>query len=116
MKYALLIYENDDLYGAEDSPAMQAIVAEHGAFVGRLGSHFENGAGLARARHATTIRATAAGVARTVHDGPFAEGREQLGGFYIIDVPDLDAAIAWARELPMHGAGAVEIRPLLAEG
>ena len=52
------------------------------------------GAGLKSAETATTVRVSADG--RTVHDGPFAETREQLGGFYLIDVPDLDAAIAQA--------------------
>jgi hypothetical protein len=116
MKYALLIYEDEAAYGAVDSPEMAAIAAQHGAFVGELGASFSNGAGLCPADSATTVRQPAAGAARTVHDGPFAEGREQLGGFYVIDVPDLDAAIAWARKLPMAARGAVEIRPLLPGG
>jgi hypothetical protein len=53
--------------------------------------------------------------AKAIHDGPFAETKEQLGGFYIVDVPDLDAAIALARRIPLLGEGAVEIRPVLAE-
>jgi hypothetical protein len=48
-----------------------------------------------------------------LHDGPFAESKEQLGGFYVIEVPDLDAALAWARKLPLTGDGAVEVRPVL---
>ncbi len=116
MKYALLIFEDDAQYGGDDTPEMKAIMAQHGAFVGELGAHFQGGAGLKRAENATTLRQAAAKAARTVHDGPFAEGREQLGGFYLIDVPDLDAAIAWARKLPLAGRGAVEIRPLLDDG
>jgi hypothetical protein len=116
MKYALLIYEADAAYGGDDTPEMHAIMAEHGAFIGKLGASFQGGAGLKRAEGATTIRKAGAGAVHTVHDGPFAEGREQLGGFYLIDVPDLDAAIAWARQIPMAHAGAVEIRPLLKGG
>lgn len=115
MKYALLIYEDETAYGAEDSPEMQAIIAQHGAFVGALGSAYSSGAGLSPSVSATTVRQPASGAPRTVHDGPFAESREQLGGFYIIDVPDLDAAIAWARKLPMAAKGAVEIRPLMTD-
>ncbi len=50
-----------------------------------------------------------------VLDGPFAETKEQIGGFYIIDVPDLDAALAWAARCPATRHGAVEVRPLWNE-
>ena len=70
------------------------------------------GSGLKPTDTATTVRNNGAG--RTVHDGPFAEAREQLGGFYLVDVPDLDAAIAIARRIPLpEGGGAVEIRPAI---
>ncbi|NIP78430.1 MAG: YciI family protein, partial [Gemmatimonadetes bacterium] len=46
-------------------------------------------------------------------DGPFAETREQLGGFYLLDVPDLDQAIAWAAKLPTADRGSIEIRPVV---
>ena len=48
----------------------------------------------------------------TVLDGPYAETREQLGGFYMIDVPDLDAALSWAARCPGANHGAVEVRPI----
>ena len=114
MKYALLIYEPEDAYGAADSAAMQAIIAEHNAFVGTLGDRFLWGAGLVGAEAATTVRSGDG--ARTVHDGPFAEAREQLGGLYVIDVADLDEAIGWARQLPLAPGGSVEVRPLLPGG
>jgi hypothetical protein len=59
---------------------------------------------------ATTVRAVAGKV--QVLDGPFADSKEQLGGFYLIDVPDLDAALAWAARCPATGHGVVEVRPL----
>jgi hypothetical protein len=59
---------------------------------------------------ATTIRATNG--KSQVLDGPFAESKEQLGGYYLIDVPDLDAAISWAARCPTTGHGVVEVRPL----
>jgi hypothetical protein len=51
-----------------------------------------------------------------VHDGPFAETKEQLGGFYLIEAPDLDAALAIARKVPLAEDGAIEVRPVLGPG
>lgn len=115
MQYMLLIYENDAEAYADgmDGEAWQEIIAAHGAFGQALAEAgvMRGGAGLKRSDTATTLRRTAG--AYTVHDGPFAETREQLGGFYLIDVPDLDAAMAWARKLPLTGDGSVEVRPVL---
>lgn len=112
MQYAFLIYEDEAIYGPNKSgPAMQEIVAKHMAFNRELGSKRIGGAGLKGTTSATTVR-TAKGM-KTVHDGPFAEAKEQLGGFYIIDAPDLDAAIAIAKKIPVLQEGAIEIRPLL---
>ncbi len=118
MKYAFLIYENESVYNADkDHPAVRDITARHMAFAESLGSTRLGGAGLQNVRTATTVRgqdhATTA-ADRTIHDGPFAETKEQLGGFYLVDVPDLDAAIKLARQVPFRTAGgSIEIRPLL---
>lgn len=116
MQYALLIYENEaESYpDGEESEAWKAILDAHNAFGGELAQSgaMRGGAGLKSVHTATTIRAQNG--SRTVHDGPFAETREQLGGIYMIDVPDLDAAIDWAKKLPIAGNGSVEIRPMLA--
>jgi hypothetical protein len=48
-----------------------------------------------------------------VSDGPFAETKEMLGGYYLIDVPDLDSALAWAAKIPSVGYGSVEVRPIM---
>ena len=115
MQYMLLIYEDERLYGPNKSgPAMQEIVAKHMAFNKELGARRVGGAGLQATSAATTVR-TGNG-AKTIHDGPFAETREQLAGFYLIDVPDLDAAIAVAKKVPVLQDGAIEIRPLLGPG
>jgi Zn-dependent alcohol dehydrogenase len=53
----------------------------------------------------------AAGGVQTLHDGPFAETREHLGGYYEIDVPDLDAALYWAKRIPVTPGGKIEVRP-----
>jgi hypothetical protein len=115
MQYMLLIYEDERIYGPNKSgPALQEIVARHMAFNKELGAKRVGGAGLKATTAATTVRS--ANGATTIHDGPFAETKEHLGGYYLIDVPDLDSAIAIARKLPLHQDGAVEIRPLLGPG
>jgi hypothetical protein len=62
--------------------------------------------------NATTVRAS--GGALQLHDGPFAETKEQLGGYYLIEAPDLDAALEWAKKCPGATYGAVEVRPVFA--
>lgn len=115
MQYVLLIHEPEaESYpDGESGQAWRDILQAHMAFGQELGQAgvFVGGAGLKRTDTATTVRVSLHG--RTVHDGPFAETREQLGGLYMIDVPDLDAAIAWARKLPIAKTGSIEIRPLL---
>ena len=70
------------------------------------------GEGLQPSATATTIRFDSDGDPTTI-DGPFAETKEQIGGFYLIEAPDLDAALEWARKLPARGGGAVEVRPVM---
>ncbi len=114
MKYLLAIYEDEANYaGGEDGEAWRDIVSKHMAFGGALaeaGVEF-SGAGLKSVQTATTVRTGPDG-SKTVTDGPFAETREQLGGFYIIDVPDLDAALEWAAKMPNIHYGTVEVRPV----
>jgi hypothetical protein len=115
MQYILLIYEDEKAYGpGKDNPAVQQIVAKHRKFSGSLGAIRVGGAGLQGTDSATTVK-TISGK-QSVHDGPFAETREQLGGFYLIDVPDLDAALAIAKQIPLHKDGSIEIRALLGPG
>lgn len=109
MKYMLMIYEDERQYA--DPAALQAVIGKHQAFVGTLGDKMAGGAGLKDTQAATTVR-TRNG-AHSLHDGPFAETKEQLGGFYIVDVPDLDAALEIARRVPLAGDGSIEVRPVL---
>ena len=116
MQYILLIYEDQSVYGATEKggQALNEVVAGHMAFSQKLGAKRLGGAGLQNTAAATTVRTSASG-AKTLHDGPFAESKEQLGGFYLIEAKDLDEAIAIAKELPLYGEGAIEIRPLLGQ-
>ncbi|GAA4030501.1 YciI family protein [Allokutzneria multivorans] len=111
MKYMLLINAGsiDENGGAaectvEDWMAYDKEVKEAGVLV--------SGESLADLVTATTVHVGEDGK-RLVTDGPFAEGREVLGGFYVIDVPDLDAALDWAARCPgARGSGSIVVRPI----
>ncbi|MFC6094897.1 YciI family protein [Saccharothrix sp. BKS2] len=110
MKYMMLIMagaadENGGAVGCsvEEWMAYDQQVREAGILV--------SGESLADLVTATTVRVGPDG-RRTVTDGPFAESRELLGGFYVIDVPDLDAALDWAARCPGARDGAVVVRPV----
>jgi hypothetical protein len=79
-------------------------VAEAGVFV--------CGEGLQESATATTLRLDPGAAEPMVTDGPFAETKEQLGGFYVLECADLDEALRWARRIPMR-AGAIEVRPVM---
>ncbi|WP_395571724.1 YciI family protein [Streptomyces sp. BK79] len=90
--------------GVQDWVAYDKAVREAGILV--------SGESLADLVTATVVKVGPDG-ARTVTDGPFAESREVLGGFYVIDVPDLDAALDWAARCPgARGSGSVVVRPV----
>ena len=115
MQYALLIYEDESIFGpGKGGPKLQEVVNRHIAFTRELGAKRVGGAGLKGTNSATTIRTTNG--KQAVHDGAFAETKEQLGGFYLIEAPDLDAALAIARTVPLAGDGAIEVRPVLGPG
>ena len=114
MQYMLLIYEPEGAYeGDAGQAALRDIVAKHMALAGELRASGvqKDGAGLQGSHTATTV-ATQAGK-QTIHDGPFAETREHLGGYYLIDVPDLDSALAVAKRVPVLDGGKVDVRPLI---
>ncbi|MFL5297378.1 MAG: YciI family protein [Phenylobacterium sp.] len=114
MQYMLLIYEPEGAYDSETGRhQLSDIIAKHMALAGDLRAKgvMKDGSGLQGIATATTV-ATSGG-AQTVHDGPFAETREHLGGYYLVDVADLDAALAIARRIPVIDGGKVEVRPLM---
>ena len=71
-----------------------------------------SGAGLEHPDTATTLRPTESGT--LVQDGPFPETREQLGGYFLLEVPDIETALEWAKQCPVGIGGRVEVRPALA--
>lgn len=112
MQYLLLIYDDEDVLAAYTEEQTQnqyqqhmdltADMKENGVFVG--------GAALEPTSTATTVRIQADGKALFT-DGPFAETKERLGGYYLVDCTDLDDALSWAARIPMSGS--VEVRPLM---
>ena len=116
MQYMMLIHEDESAYEGEDGErAMEETLAGHGALIEALNAAGLDWSGerLAPAGSATTIKWDHG--AHSLHDGSFAETHEELGGYYIVDLPDLDAALEWARKIPIPGKGAVEVRPVIQD-
>lgn len=111
MEYLLLIAGDETTALAPGSPEFDAYLGGWMQFNQMLveGGHFIAGASLQPTSTATTIHKT--GTGEQVVDGPFAETKEQLGGFYVISAADLDEALGLARAMPMP-AGSIEVRPL----
>jgi len=113
MKYMLMFYLNQTEFNSRTDPKTRD--AFWGSFLPYLkavreAGIFAGGAGLAPDT-ATTIRIIDG--KRQVQDGPFADTKEQLGGYFLIDVPDLDTALEWAARYPAGPGGAVEVRPAM---
>jgi len=114
MNYTILIYESEHDWSARtDGKRKDAYWGAYRAYTKALADAgiMVGGAGLQPPAAATTVRQRDA--KRQVQDGPYAETKEQLGGFYVINVPDLDTALEWAARCPGAAGGAVEVRPNL---
>ena len=110
-QYILLIYGP-----TEGGPSPEQQEAEMGRWWEYTHALRDAGAMLAGEALQATDTATTVRVRdgqRLTSDGPFAETKEYLGGYYVIDVPDLDAALAWAEKIPSVGYGSVEVRPVM---
>jgi hypothetical protein len=115
MQFALLIFESPEAFATRKAPesnpylgawrAYYKTIVEAGIYVG--------GDPLEVPETATTVRVMEG--KRRVQDGPFADTKEQLAGFMILELPSLDAALDWAARCPAASTGAVEVRPLAPE-
>jgi hypothetical protein len=113
MKYMLLIYNEEKAWGKFSEAQRQGFMGEFMKFTQQIQSA---GQWLSSSQLQPTSAATSVRVRdgkRLVTDGPFAETREQLGGYYLIEAKDLDEAIAIAARVPSVSAGTVEVRPLV---
>jgi hypothetical protein len=107
-EYLLLIVGDDDAYGRLTEEENKAMYAGHFAFMdelGKAGVAIVSSAELEPPRTARTILYDG-----TVTDGPFAEGKEQVGGFYAIDVPGLEEAVEWGKKIPLLPSDKLEVR------
>jgi hypothetical protein len=113
MQYLLLIYENEALMGDRSPEKNGAIFAGYKKFTQDIiaSGAYKAGEALQPTGTATSVRVRDG--QRLVTDGPFAETREQLGGFYMVEAADLDAAIAIAAQIPTAQDGTIEVRPIM---
>jgi hypothetical protein len=112
MKYMLLIHLDETSWERLTEAERQAIYAEYGQFTESIkaSGHHLSGFELQPTATATTVRVRNG--KRLVTDGPFAETREQLGGYYLVEAKDLDEAIGLAARIPSARDGVVEVRPV----
>lgn len=112
MKYLLLIYADEAAMAAASKNDTEQMHAAYGAYTEAL---MKAGviAGGNRLRPTTTATSVRVANGKTnVLNGPYAETKEQLGGYYMIDVPDIDAALSWAARCPGASRGTIEVRPI----
>ena len=111
MRYALLIYGDERADSQPSQEEQAAVMAAHNAFGERYKDQILGGEGLLETSSATTVRVRNGKTLTT--DGPFAETKEQLGRFYLINCNDLDEALQIAASLPGVERGSIEVRPLM---
>jgi hypothetical protein len=112
MQYLLMIYNNEAGMAAAPKDAVSQMSAAYAAYAQAMGKAgvVLGGNRLRPSAEATTVRVK--GGKTEVLDGPYADTKEQLGGYYLIDVPDLDAALSWAARCPTASNGTIEVRAI----
>jgi hypothetical protein len=114
MQYMLILNETADEFAKRNDPAQAGQYwGGWNAFIGAMAAAgvIVKGDGLLGPTMATTVRVRDG--QRQIQDGPFADTKEQLGGYFVIEVPDLDAAIEWAAKAPSAAYASVEVRPVM---
>jgi hypothetical protein len=111
MRYLLTIYADESRWNDATPEEGAALMAAHQAFSREAGDVIRGGEGLEPTTAATTVRVRDG--APLLTDGPFAETREQLGGFYVLECANLDEALGWAAKIPDAEYGCVEVRPVM---
>ena len=112
MKYLCLIYDEEKKMSTMSKAEADAFMGEYFTFTNEVkqSGQYVAGEALHPVHTATTVRIRNGKTSTT--DGPFAETKEQLGGYYIVDVPTLDDAVKWAAKCPSAPFGSIEVRPL----
>ena len=114
MQYLLLIHDDETKFERMSEQEMHDLLAEYGAFTAAIK---DSGAYVGANRLSPVATAATVRIRdgeQVVTDGPFAETKEQLGGYYLIDTETLDEALEWAARIPSARTGSVEVRPLFA--
>lgn len=113
MQYLLLIYDDEKVWDAMSPEQSGALLAEYHGYTKDVeaSGHMRGGNALQPVATATTVRVRDGKTVTT--DGPFAETKEQLGGYYLVEAKDLDEAIALAARIPSARLGSIEIRPIM---
>ncbi len=109
-EYLLLIHGDESKFSDTDPKAMEAMMEGHNKFAENNGGALRGGNALAPSSTATSVRENGSG-GYAITDGPFAETKEALGGYYVVEAADLDEAIAIAKQIPMPFGG-IEVRPI----
>ena len=112
MQYLLLIYQSEKGPEMNDPAALEKMSLDYRAFTDSIvkSGHIRGGDALQRTSSATTVRVRDGKVLQT--DGPFAETKEQLGGYYLVEAKDLDEAVKLAARIPSAVFGSIEVRPI----
>jgi hypothetical protein len=113
MKFLALIFNDEHLYQDASPADIAATFEAHGAFsqAATEAGVYVGGEGLQPIATATTVRVR--DDERMLTDGPYAETKEQLGGYYLLECKDLDEALEWAARIPEAKTGAIEVRPIM---
>jgi hypothetical protein len=113
MQYILLIYENEAARKNATPASQDAMMKEYGEFTAGIvkSGNMRAGDALQPSSTATTVRVREGKILKT--DGPYAETKEQLGGYYLVEAKDLDEAIAIAARIPAARVGSIEVRPVV---
>jgi hypothetical protein len=109
-QYLVLIYSNEASWATTDEAFSNTIMDGHSKFGEKHGASLRGGAALEPTTTATSVRTNDSGGVVTT-DGPFAETKEALGGYYVVEADDLDAAVAIAKDIPAPFGG-IEVRPI----
>jgi len=112
MRYLLMICNDESVLEAQSPDEESAMLAEYGGFGEEMGARrvLRDGARLRRTADASTVRVRDGEVLTA--DGPFAETKEQIGGYYVVECADLDEAVSVAAKIPHARTGTIEVRPI----
>jgi hypothetical protein len=113
MQYMLLIYDDETTWRGFSEEERNALMGEYGAYTDELrkAGAYVAGDALQPIGTATTVRLRDG--EQLVTDGPFAETKERLGGYYLVDVDSIDEAVEWAAKIPSARYGSIEVRPIV---